>query len=43
MVVDEAYYEYAGATCVPLIAEQPNLIVLRTLSKAFGFAALRVG
>jgi histidinol-phosphate aminotransferase len=43
VVVDEAYYEYAGATCVPLIAEQPNLIVLRTLSKAFGFAALRVG
>lgn len=43
VVVDEAYYEYAGATCVPLLAEQPNLIVLRTLSKAFGFAALRVG
>ena len=43
VVVDEAYYEYAGASCVPLISEQPNLIVLRTLSKAFGFAALRVG
>jgi histidinol-phosphate aminotransferase len=43
VVVDEAYYEFAGATCVPLIAEHPNLIVLRTLSKAFGFAALRVG
>lgn len=43
IVVDEAYYEYAGATCVPLIAGQANLIVLRTLSKAFGFASLRVG
>ena len=43
VVVDEAYFEFAGATCVPLLAEQPNLIVLRTLSKAFGFAALRVG
>jgi histidinol-phosphate aminotransferase len=43
VVVDEAYYEFAGVTCVPLIAEQPNLIVLRTLSKAFGFASLRVG
>ena len=43
VVVDEAYYEYAGTTCVPLIAEQPNVIVLRTLSKAFGFASLRVG
>ncbi len=43
VVVDEAYFEFAGATCVPLVAEQPNLIVLRTLSKGFGFAALRVG
>jgi histidinol-phosphate aminotransferase len=43
VVVDEAYFEFSGETCVPLIADQPNLIVLRTLSKAFGFAALRVG
>ncbi len=44
VVVDEAYFEYAGgATCAPLFAEVPNLIVLRTLSKAFGFASLRVG
>ena len=28
---------------MPLIAELPNVVVLRTLSKAFGFAALRVG
>ncbi len=43
VVVDEAYFEYAGASCIPLLDEQPNLIVLRTLSKAFGLAALRVG
>ena len=43
VVVDEAYFEYCGETCVPLIADQPNLIVLRTLSKAFGLASLRVG
>jgi histidinol-phosphate aminotransferase len=43
VVVDEAYFEFAGATCVDLIEAQPNLIVLRTLSKAFGFASLRVG
>jgi histidinol-phosphate aminotransferase len=42
-VVDEAYYEYAGASVAALIAETPNLIALRTLSKAFGLAALRVG
>lgn len=43
VVVDEAYWEFARVTCVPLLAELPNLIVLRTLSKAFGLAALRVG
>ena len=43
VVVDEAYFEYAGVTCVPLLAELPNVIVLRTLSKAFALAALRVG
>jgi len=43
VVVDEAYFEFAGATCVELIEAQPNLIVLRTLSKAFGLASLRVG
>ena len=43
VVVDEAYWEFAGVTCVPLVSELPNLIVLRTLSKAFAFAALRVG
>ncbi len=43
VVVDEAYFEYGGKSVVPLIAEAPNLIALRTLSKAFGLAALRVG
>jgi histidinol-phosphate aminotransferase len=43
VVVDEAYAEYAGVTCVPLVDELPNLVVLRTLSKAFGLASLRVG
>ncbi len=43
VVVDEAYVEYAGDSVVPLIAELPNLVVIRSLSKAFGFAALRVG
>jgi histidinol-phosphate aminotransferase len=43
VVVDEAYVEYGGDTVVPLVAELPNLVVLRTLSKAFGLAGLRVG
>ena len=43
VVVDEAYFEYGGKTAAPLVAGTPNLVVLRTLSKAFGLAALRVG
>jgi histidinol-phosphate aminotransferase len=43
VVVDEAYFEYGGRSVVPLIATTPNLVALRTLSKAFGLAALRVG
>jgi len=43
VVVDEAYVEYGGETVVPWLDECPNLIVLRTMSKAFGYAALRVG
>jgi histidinol-phosphate aminotransferase len=43
VVVDEAYFEYGGKTIATLVAGTPNLIALRTLSKAFGLAALRVG
>ena len=43
VVVDEAYFEYADQTVVPFIRGQSNLIAIRSLSKAFGFAALRVG
>ena len=42
VVVDEAYVEYApGGSVVPLL--EPNMVVIRTLSKAFGLASLRVG
>lgn len=41
-VVDEAYVEYAPeGSVVPLL--EPNIVAIRTLSKAFGLAALRVG
>jgi histidinol-phosphate aminotransferase/imidazoleglycerol-phosphate dehydratase/histidinol-phosphatase len=43
VVVDEAYVEFGGESVVPFVGEAPNLIVLRTMSKAFGFASLRVG
>ncbi|KDM91150.1 histidinol-phosphate transaminase [Photobacterium galatheae] len=44
VVVDEAYIEFAPQTSVAhLIADYPNLVVIRTLSKAFGLASIRVG
>lgn len=43
VVVDEAYIEFGGESVVPWLDESPNLIVLRTMSKAFGYAGLRVG
>jgi len=43
VVIDEAYFEFTGSTAAGLIAELPNLVVVRTLSKAFGLAGARVG
>lgn len=43
VVVDEAYYEFYGKTVVDIVDKYDNVIVLRTLSKAFGLAGLRVG
>ena len=43
LVVDEAYFETSGVTALPLIERLPNLVIVRTLSKAFGLAGVRVG
>lgn len=44
VVVDEAYIEFGSETSVvELLDDCPNLIVLRTLSKALGFAGARCG
>ncbi|MEA5582167.1 histidinol-phosphate transaminase [Nodularia harveyana UHCC-0300] len=43
VVIDEAYFEFSQNTLVSELAEHPNWIVLRTFSKAFRLAALRVG
>src|SRR5439155_1389265 len=42
VVVDEAYYAFADASFLPRVAEHPNLLVLRTVSKV-GMAGLRLG
>lgn len=43
VVVDEAYYEFSGKTCLPLLSKYPNLIITRTFSKLAGLAGMRVG
>jgi histidinol-phosphate aminotransferase len=43
VLVDEAYAEYADYSVVQLINKYENLIVLRTFSKAFSLAGLRLG
>lgn len=44
VVVDEAYVEFAGkASVTSLLGSYDNLLVLRTLSKALGFAGVRCG
>jgi histidinol-phosphate aminotransferase len=42
-VIDEAYAEFAGTTAVPLVNTYSNLIVARSMSKAFGLASFRLG
>ena len=42
VVVDEAYHAFADASFLPRLAEFPNLLVLRTVSK-IGLAGLRLG
>ncbi len=43
VVVDEAYYEFSRSSYADRISKYNNLIVLRTFSKCFGLAGLRVG
>ena len=43
LVVDEAYFETSGVTTLPLIDRMPNVVVVRSLSKGFGLAGVRVG
>jgi histidinol-phosphate aminotransferase len=43
VLMDEAYGEFAGMTYVPLIRRYDNLLVLKTFSKAYGLAGMRLG
>jgi histidinol-phosphate aminotransferase len=43
LVVDEAYVDFASEHALGLVGRMSNVVVLRTLSKSFSFAGLRVG
>lgn len=43
VVIDEAYFEFSQTTLVGELAQRPNWLILRTFSKAFRLASLRVG
>jgi histidinol-phosphate aminotransferase len=43
LVIDEAYADFADDTALPLARERGNVIVLRTFSKSFSLAGMRIG
>ncbi|HDT15376.1 MAG TPA: histidinol-phosphate transaminase, partial [Firmicutes bacterium] len=43
VVIDEAYFEFSGKSFMNAVKKRKNIVVLRTFSKAFSMAALRVG
>ncbi|CAI8757954.1 MULTISPECIES: pyoverdine biosynthesis transaminase PtaA [Pseudomonas] len=44
LLVDEAYIDFSQAiTCIPLVKDHPDLLVLRTFSKIYGMAGARLG
>jgi histidinol-phosphate aminotransferase len=43
VAIDEAYIEYSGGSFIGRLEEFPNMVILRTFSKAYAMAGLRVG
>ncbi len=43
IVLDEAYADFSGYTAMPLLGEYENLVIVRTFSKSYSLAGLRVG
>jgi histidinol-phosphate aminotransferase len=43
VIVDEAYFEFGGTSCVNMLSRFENLLITRTFSKALGLAGFRIG
>lgn len=43
VLVDESYYEFAGFSLIDMVKDYDNLIIARTMSKAFSLAGLKIG
>ena len=43
VIIDEAYADYSGETCLPLAVKYPNLVVVRTFSKSRNMAGTHIG
>jgi histidinol-phosphate aminotransferase len=43
VVVDEAYVDFAPYDCTPLLSKYEHLLILRTMSKSYGLAGMRIG
>jgi histidinol-phosphate aminotransferase len=43
VLVDEAYADFAESDCVGLLADCPNVVISRTLSKGYGLCGIRLG
>ena len=43
LVIDEAYADFAPSNCLNLINDLPNVMVIRTFSKSFSLAGIRLG
>ncbi|MEM6753407.1 MAG: aminotransferase class I/II-fold pyridoxal phosphate-dependent enzyme, partial [Cyanobacteria bacterium P01_C01_bin.38] len=43
VVIDEAYFEFSQSTVASELSQHPNWVILRTFSKGFRLAAMRVG
>jgi len=43
VVIDEAYVDFADGNCLDLLSEFDNAVILRTLSKSYSLAGMRIG